>query len=244
MDPDFELPISLPSRDSRNLLRALHGQLRAAILDGRLQPGSRLPPTRALAAAYGVSRNTAVAAYDLLLSEGYLAPPVRGPEPTWRTSAPVIRSTGPRQVPRWTPIRACRRFGANRPFLFHLHLPDFDAVRLSTRSPDKRFFPFDVWRRLTARAIRSLREEAGRLRGAAGLPGLREAIAKHVSFARAVACRPEDIVVTAGSQQALRSPRPHPDLSGPNRGRRRESRLSAAARGLRRRRRQDRTRPG
>src|SRR5689334_22484317 len=72
MDPVFEFPIVLPSRDSRGLLRALHGQLRAAILDGRLKPGLRLPSTRRLSDVYGVSRNTAVAAYDLLLGEGYV----------------------------------------------------------------------------------------------------------------------------------------------------------------------------
>src|ERR1700756_4098438 len=72
MEPIFALPLQLPPRSSRERLRALHRQLRAAILEGRLQPGLRLPPTRALAAAYRVSRNTALAAYDLLLSEGYL----------------------------------------------------------------------------------------------------------------------------------------------------------------------------
>ena len=68
----FELALSLPSRGSRQLLRALHGQLRAAIVDGRLKPGLRLPPTREMASIYRVSRNTVVAAYDLLLTEGYL----------------------------------------------------------------------------------------------------------------------------------------------------------------------------
>src|SRR4051812_12004169 len=72
MDPVFEFPIVLPARDSRTLLRALHGQLRAAILDGRLKPGLRLPSTRKLADVYRVSRNTAVAAYALLLGEGYV----------------------------------------------------------------------------------------------------------------------------------------------------------------------------
>ena len=72
MEPVFGLPLSIPPRGSGERLRALHGQLRAAILEGRLQPGLRLPSTRALADACGVSRNTAIAAYDLLLSEGYL----------------------------------------------------------------------------------------------------------------------------------------------------------------------------
>lgn len=72
MEPLLELPISLPPSGSRQLLRAVYGQMRAAIVGGCLQPGTRLPSTRAFAAAVGVSRNTAVAAYDLLLSEGYL----------------------------------------------------------------------------------------------------------------------------------------------------------------------------
>ncbi|HSS06899.1 MAG TPA: winged helix-turn-helix domain-containing protein, partial [Rhodanobacteraceae bacterium] len=72
MDPVFEFTIKLPARDSRRLLQALHTQLRAAILDGRLRPGLRLPSTRRLASTYGLSRNTAVAAYDLLMSEGYV----------------------------------------------------------------------------------------------------------------------------------------------------------------------------
>src|SRR5689334_17336204 len=72
MEPIFELAIELPGPGSRELLRTLHAQLRGAIVDGRLQPGVRLPPTRDFAATFGVSRNTAVAAYDLLLSEGYV----------------------------------------------------------------------------------------------------------------------------------------------------------------------------
>src|ERR1700683_901350 len=73
MGPLSPLPITLPRRGSRALLSSLHNKLRLAILDGRLKPGIRLPSTRALAAGLGVSRNTAVATYDLLLSEGYVS---------------------------------------------------------------------------------------------------------------------------------------------------------------------------
>ena len=58
--------------------RDLHRQLRSAIVGGRLQPGLRLPATRELAAALGISRNTVVTAYDLLLSEGYVSARGRG----------------------------------------------------------------------------------------------------------------------------------------------------------------------
>jgi DNA-binding transcriptional MocR family regulator len=60
MQSGFELPIRTPPRNSRERLRSLHRQLRTPILEGRLQPGLRLPPTRVLAAEYAVSRNTAV----------------------------------------------------------------------------------------------------------------------------------------------------------------------------------------
>ena len=54
------------------MLRALYEQLHRAILDGRLKPGLRLPSTRGLASNQGISRNTVIAAYERLASEGYL----------------------------------------------------------------------------------------------------------------------------------------------------------------------------
>src|SRR5689334_13716993 len=42
----------------------IYRQLLSAILDGRLRPGERLPPTRELAQRLGVSRNTVAVAYE------------------------------------------------------------------------------------------------------------------------------------------------------------------------------------
>ena len=69
--------------------------------------------------------------------------------------------------------------------------------------PDSAMFPFDIWRRLSARALRALSKQHAAYAAPQGQPALREAIARHVSFARAVACRPDDVVVTAGAQQAF-----------------------------------------
>jgi GntR family transcriptional regulator/MocR family aminotransferase len=201
MDPDFELPISLPPQGSRNLLRALHGQLRAAILDGRLQPGMRLPPSRAFASAYGVSRNTAVATYDLLLSEGYLAA-----RPRAGVYVADVRSHQCNRKPRVVDPATDPRLNAfwrDPPvgwFEFPRTPPRFD---FRSGVPDHRLFPFDIWRRLSARALRTYAKADPGYPVPQGRPALREAIAKHVSFARAVACRPEDIVVTTGAQQAF-----------------------------------------
>jgi GntR family transcriptional regulator / MocR family aminotransferase len=70
MEPLLPLFVDLRGRAPR--LRELHRQLRTAIVGGRLRPGLRLPSTRTLARLYGIGRNTAVAAYDLLQSEGYI----------------------------------------------------------------------------------------------------------------------------------------------------------------------------
>lgn len=202
MEPIFELPISVPPRNSRDRLRALHRQLRAAILEGRLQPGLRLPPTRAFAAAYGVSRNTAVATYDLLLSEGYLS--------TRRGAGTYVANVLPK-VPerRASPDRNssyARRLNAfwHRPEPAALAAPK-SAPRLdfNVGVPDVTMFPFDVWRRLSSRALRIFSKAPAVYERPQGRPALREAIAKHVSFARAVACGADDITVTAGAQQAF-----------------------------------------
>src|SRR3954447_21197223 len=57
---------------STPLYQQIYDRLRAAILAGQIQSGTRLPSTRALATALGVSRNTVLNAYDQLLAEGYL----------------------------------------------------------------------------------------------------------------------------------------------------------------------------
>jgi hypothetical protein len=54
--------------------RRLHEQLRAAILDGRIKAGAALPSTRQARRGLGIARNTVIAAYDLLIAEGYVVP--------------------------------------------------------------------------------------------------------------------------------------------------------------------------
>ena len=47
----------------KGLSRQLYHALRARVLDGRLSGGARLPASRDLAAALGISRNSVVRAY-------------------------------------------------------------------------------------------------------------------------------------------------------------------------------------
>ena len=201
MEPVFELPLTVPPRSSGDRLRSLHGQLRAAILEGRLQPGLRLPSTRAFAAVHSVSRNTAMAAYELLLSEGYLA--------TRQGAGTYVADVLP-DLPARRPIRERAATNDRRlnPFWLRSAEPVAPApapARFAFRlgMPDVSYFPFAVWRRLSARALRNYARTPLDYGGMHGKPALREAIARYVSYARAVACRADDITVTAGAQQAF-----------------------------------------
>src|SRR5690242_19456167 len=55
------------------LSRQLAAALRAAIAEGRLGAGARLPSTRALAIELGLARSTVVAVFEQLAAEGYIA---------------------------------------------------------------------------------------------------------------------------------------------------------------------------
>jgi GntR family transcriptional regulator/MocR family aminotransferase len=201
INPAFDLAVDLPARGSRRVGRELHRQLRTAIVGGRLQPGLRLPSTRELAAALGTSRNTVVTAYDLLLSEGYVRAHGRAgtlvadflsrPLPRQRVQEEVGRDA--RLNPAWRGPRPLILAGArdNCRFNFGVGLPDSQS------------FPFAVWRRISARTLRAVSRTPTGYGDPQGRLALREAIAKHISFARAIACSAEEIVVTAGAQQAF-----------------------------------------
>jgi GntR family transcriptional regulator / MocR family aminotransferase len=55
-----------------SLQTQVFSQIHGLIMSGRLQPGTRLPGSRALSEQLGVSRNTIILAYETLTAEGYL----------------------------------------------------------------------------------------------------------------------------------------------------------------------------
>lgn len=189
------------------LLKALHRALREAIVGGRLTAGLRLPPTRVLAAALGVSRNTAIALYDLLASEGYVVARGKGGTsvadalPRVRKRAAIaageaVAPKGPWLRSAWFAPAAPAKVITAAPAVALKH--DF-TVGVPEIAP----LPFAVLRRLTGRALREAERSAAEYGAPQGLPRMRAAIASHVSATRAVACAPEDVIVTQGAQQAF-----------------------------------------
>ncbi|MEJ2815398.1 PLP-dependent aminotransferase family protein [Caulobacter sp. CCG-8] len=178
MNGVLELELQLPAAGSRDVRRRLHEQLRQAILAGRLAPGVQLPASRALADQLGLSRNTVMAVYDMLLGEGCLVA---------RPGAGTFVAPAASRPAGGEAIRAA-------PAVTH---------NLRPGRPDATRFPFDIWGRLTGRALRRYSRDPAVYREPCGHPALREAIAGHLSFARAIACAPADVVVTVGAQQAF-----------------------------------------
>lgn len=198
MEPVFPFPIALPRGQGRTA-HALHQQLRAAILDGRLPPQSPLPATRKVAEALGIARNTVITVYDLLIAEGYLIPrsgarPVVAAlaRPRRKLAKPAADIAASPFAPFW-----------RTPFLQPSPARVLPARNFRLGIPDHRHFPHDTWRRLMAQTLRLGSREPFAYAPSEGMPALRAAIASHVAFARAVACTADDVVVTSGAQQAM-----------------------------------------
>jgi GntR family transcriptional regulator/MocR family aminotransferase len=186
--------------------RQLSQRLREAILAGQFPPGTRLPSTRTLATELGVSRTTALAAYEQLRDEGYLdgrvgagttvadltgPPPAPPPSPTRVPGAPALSARGTAvAASRWR-LRPATGSGRERPRAFPLGMPALDA------------FPRQLWTRvLTRRARRSLGDLLG-YQDPAGYRPLREAIAAYLGLARGVRCRPDQVLVVSGAQAGI-----------------------------------------
>lgn len=211
MDQIFEL--DLPPKGSRESSKTLYERLKAAILEGRLAPGARLPATRRAKEILKVSRNTAAEVYERLLNEGYVV--ARQGSGTYvagsRPRAPASTSArgdsaahDPRLNGFWLrpDVTAALGFWDIR----HASSGAGSPVDFRPALVDSRLFPFDVFRRVTAKQLRGLETRPARYKSPRGNQGnflLREGIVKHIALTRAVAAEPDHIIVTSGAQQAF-----------------------------------------
>jgi len=170
----------------------LHGQIyariAAAVLDGRLPPGTRLPSARSLAAQLAVARGTVDTAYQRLAGEGYVV--TRGAAGTRVDPALDARTLRPARAA--APARAAgAAVAAPAAGLFQVGLPALDA------------FPRKAWARLAAREARSLVSADLAYQPPLGDERLRVQIARYLAIARGIQCDPGAVMITGGFQGAL-----------------------------------------
>ena len=161
--------------------KALYTAIRRLIETGVVPAGAKLPTTRDLARRFKLSRSAAVAAFEMLVSEGFAEA---------RVGAGTFVA---HEVPRLPQEKAARR--ASDP-----PLPALPCT-VGVTACDPR--TTRIFRRLMSRHLARPGPEHFGYGDPRGGLALREAIAAYLKSARGVRCQPHQIIVTSGAQQGL-----------------------------------------
>jgi GntR family transcriptional regulator/MocR family aminotransferase len=161
----------------------LEDQFRQAIRSGRLGEGERVPSSRALARALGLSRGLVQECYAQLQAEGYLV--TRGGSAT--RVARAAAEPGPGRPPRPAPPAPPPRLVAD----FRSGLPDLALM------------PREDWAWAVREACRVAPNADLDYGDPCGSWRLREVLAAYLRRVRAVAASADQIVVCSGMQQGL-----------------------------------------
>lgn len=222
---DFTIPLASFSEKYRYKYLAVYHAIRAAILDGTLPEGTRLPATRELAELYGLSRGSVSQAYDMLHADGYVRTAVgsgtfvagglQPPQADDGPKAPIALSRWGQRVtaamalggePGRAGLPAANEPGGASAAADSAAPAESAAVPISYRDggPWEALFPTAEWNSALAWAARS-KPGAARGEGAdpAGEPELRAAIAAHLRRSRGIAAEAEHLCLFNGSMQAI-----------------------------------------
>jgi GntR family transcriptional regulator/MocR family aminotransferase len=203
--PFQDLPLERP-RGEKELWRWLRDEIRNSILSNKLRRGNRMPSSRELAQQSQCSRGTVVTAFEHLQDEGYLETHKGAgtfvalglPDDLLAARRPTVRSSN-------RPSRA----GLSKRGTF---TADYVSPLPASRSVGKAFqayepaidlLPVDLWSRIAGRVVRRAPRSLYGQGDSRGYAPLRKAIAEYVGSARSVRCDPDQVIVTAGAQQAL-----------------------------------------
>lgn len=203
-------PIGVTSHSSEPLYRQLRRALELQVLHGNLSPHLPIPSSRELARELGISRNTVNAAFQELLASGVIesrarrgyfinAQMIQG-----ATVAAPAREAGPGPDPVDWSSHVIRRRDADMPEITKVRDWATQPYPFVAGQVDERDFPRLSWARALREALDpphlhySLRDGVDE-----DDPYLLEKLCKQVLPARGIAVEPENVLITAGSQQGL-----------------------------------------
>lgn len=194
-------PLDLDLEGRTPLFRQIESGFRDAIIGGRMPPGARIPSTRTLAAALGVSRTTVMLAFDHLLAAGYLDSKPGGG--TYVAAEPPLSELDPDALEERKPATRLSHRAQDL-----LDVPEWPSDANLISRPfslglaSAADFPYEAWARCIGDARRALEGGAG---GATpgGHERLRQAAAAFLRVTRGVVCDPLQVVVVGSLQEAL-----------------------------------------
>ena len=189
-----------PLRGGRDLPlhRQLYEALRRAMLDGRLQPGQRLPSSRDLAQDLQLSRNTVVAAIGQLSVVGYLHS---------RVGSGTYVKDGVQTAPRRRPPGSAGQGGGlsrRGQALATTFCADQLEIQPFTPGPaDFSAFPAQLWQRLQNKHWKMTYPEMLDYSASGGYAPLRRALADYLRVFRSAEIDTDQVIITNGTQQSL-----------------------------------------
>lgn len=195
----------LDRQSGQPLYRQLHNLLLAAVLEGQLPAGSKLPSSRLLAQELGVARNTVIEVYENLRAQGCLEG--RHGSGTYVADLSSDQVVDLPQAGGAAPVAA--PLGA--PGLSRRGAALIAGAGFSSRQwgafmpgvPDVTEFPARAWTRLQNRHWRRILPERLSYAPKGGLPELRAALAEHLRSARSVQCEAGQVIITTGIHQSI-----------------------------------------
>lgn len=199
-----DLTIQLTDGAEKCLYQQIYEHIRDEIRKGKLLAGEKLPSTRSLAEYLQVARSTVDFAYSQLVAEGYVeARPCKGyfvnqaeglfhllPEDS-QEGLPGNPGQVYAKGPASSSADALQEVPGN--FLY-----DFSPHAISLKD-----FPFATWKKITKNILVDANSEMFALGDAQGDRQLRETIARYLHASRGVNCRPEQIIIGAGTDYLL-----------------------------------------
>ena len=202
--------IQLVRDGNEPLHQQLYRQIRDELLSGSLNDvAARLPSSRTLAADLGISRLTVNLAFEKLAAEGYLRSRIGSgtyvahPLPETFLSARKARLA--RQVIR--PLRLSnrvqdipdKRVGKD----FDYGIAGAPGVSFVPALAALDEFPIETWERLRAKVLARKGAHLLQYASSRGDTDLRKALAAYLCDYRGARCHPDQIIITAGTQQAM-----------------------------------------
>ncbi len=186
----------------------VYGTVLDAIRSGAMPPGTRLPSARQLAAEWGYARGAVEEAFAQLQIEGFIERRV-GDGSYVAAQAGAVQPAQPTRAVQRALSRSAQqvleRFSVYLGKPRQLELPHVMLAEqpLFPRAPLLREFPFEVWRKLISRAHAPAWHDHFSYGPAAGLPRLREAIARHLALTRATPVQAQQVLIVNSPMQAL-----------------------------------------